>query len=283
MTTDTTNNELAATIYRWLLAGLSVILVTMSLVEAFVYPMSKFVVLGVACLVAALVCRHRLQIPHTKLQVQAKDIFALWAVVWLGIGGGVVVGIVASVGACYSGRQDRRRSLLQISSDTIAVFLVAIIYIVARDRLFSGGNSIGGSLVGPSANAMIAVIIIMTVIHFVVDATLVYLGRIFYGEGRFRQLFKEIYLYGARSSVLTLAGVLLANFTFLQFGIEFGIVILAIALIGTSAHIVHDRRLAAKTRQITEASRIHLATVEALATAGAEGAIVGRALLAGDR
>jgi diguanylate cyclase (GGDEF)-like protein/putative nucleotidyltransferase with HDIG domain len=44
-------------------------------------------------------------------------------------------------------------------------------------------------------------------------------------------------------------------------------VLLPIAVVGNLAYTIHTRRLAQKTREIYEASRVHLATVEALATA----------------
>ncbi|MBV9214846.1 MAG: diguanylate cyclase [Acidobacteria bacterium] len=54
---------------------------------------------------------------------------------------------------------------------------------------------------------------------------------------------------------------------FYRFGPEIAIVLVPIAIGGAFGYQTHLKRLAQKTREITEASRIHLATVEALATA----------------
>ncbi|MFN2501449.1 MAG: diguanylate cyclase [Pyrinomonadaceae bacterium] len=51
------------------------------------------------------------------------------------------------------------------------------------------------------------------------------------------------------------------------FGRDFILVLLPVSAIGVVAYRMHLSRLRQKTRQITEASRIHLATVEAIATA----------------
>lgn len=55
--------------------------------------------------------------------------------------------------------------------------------------------------------------------------------------------------------------------SFWRFGIDFLYVIVPIASVAAVSYRMHVKRLAQKTRLISEASRIHLATVEALATA----------------
>ncbi len=66
---------------------------------------------------------------------------------------------------------------------------------------------------------------------------------------------------------LAISAVALLHVLFLEFGLAFGLVILPLAVIGHLAYQFHIKRLEQKTKEIGEASRIHLATVEALATA----------------
>ena len=63
------------------------------------------------------------------------------------------------------------------------------------------------------------------------------------------------------------AGFVLSVFAVLYFGPAFILVIVVAGILGAVAYAVHRRTLEQKTRQIREASRMHLATVEALATA----------------
>ena len=63
------------------------------------------------------------------------------------------------------------------------------------------------------------------------------------------------------------AALLLAVFAVLYFGPAFIMVIVVAGVSSVVAYCVHRRTLEQKTRQISEASRMHLATVEALATA----------------
>ena len=70
-----------------------------------------------------------------------------------------------------------------------------------------------------------------------------------------------------RALSFTGAGLVLIVFAVLYFGPAFILVIVATGVSGAVAYAVHHRTLEQKTRQISEASRMHLATVEALATA----------------
>ena len=70
-----------------------------------------------------------------------------------------------------------------------------------------------------------------------------------------------------RALSFSTAGALLTVFALLYFGAAFILVIVAAAVVGAGAFRIHRRTLEQKTRQISEASRMHLATVEALATA----------------
>lgn len=74
------------------------------------------------------------------------------------------------------------------------------------------------------------------------------------------------------SAKLTLAAIVLfgapiVGWSFFAFGSRFAYVLIPLLVISGIAHRMHLSRLAQKTREISEASRIHLATVEALATA----------------
>jgi putative nucleotidyltransferase with HDIG domain len=79
--------------------------------------------------------------------------------------------------------------------------------------------------------------------------------------------FKQTLLLPATATALSLLTTIFLFAVFNHFGIEFGLVFIPITIAGHLSYKIHVSRLEHKTRQITEASRIHLATVEALATA----------------
>ena len=75
--------------------------------------------------------------------------------------------------------------------------------------------------------------------------------------------------YESRTKVIagSVVGLLVAVVGFLYFGIAIALIFVPTVVVGFVAYRIHLRRLEVKTAQIMEASRVHLATVEALATA----------------
>ena len=263
---ETTKLQPKGKVFLAVLLGVFAVVMGIAVTHAFGLSGSRFASLAVGSFIAILICKHKLQIPRTKLRVLPKDIFALWGVVWLGIGGGVLLASVASAAMCFGTHKSRRRSAFQITADAIATFAVAGLYYLATNYLANGTGSLDSFETSNGVN-IVAGVVSMAAIHFVISPTLVYAGRRLSGEKNVGQIVKETYLLTAVSYLFTMALTLLLHFTFVQFGIEFGLVILIVAVIGSIAHTVHKQRLASKTREITEASRMHLATVEALATA----------------
>ncbi|HSU25498.1 MAG TPA: diguanylate cyclase, partial [Pyrinomonadaceae bacterium] len=154
------------------------------------------------------------------------------------------------------------RSMLLLFADTTATFMVASVYYITIGYLSVGSES--SPILSEDIATIISATVIMAAAHFLINSNLNYLARQVGGES---DLWRETYVSAGGSYLITVAAALIANCTFLQFGLEFGLVVLPIAVIGDVAYAIHLKRLAIKTRQITDASRIHVATVEALATA----------------
>jgi diguanylate cyclase (GGDEF)-like protein/putative nucleotidyltransferase with HDIG domain len=79
-------------------------------------------------------------------------------------------------------------------------------------------------------------------------------------------IFKKFSLNTALPAVGIL-GLAVVWFLFYHFGAEILLVLAPVGVGGAVGYRMHFSRLAAKTREVSEASRVHLATVEALATA----------------
>jgi diguanylate cyclase (GGDEF)-like protein/putative nucleotidyltransferase with HDIG domain len=67
--------------------------------------------------------------------------------------------------------------------------------------------------------------------------------------------------------VIAIVGLAVIWFLFYHFGVDILFVLAPVAIGGALGYRMHFHRLAEKTREVFEASRVHLATVEALATA----------------
>ncbi|HNU07362.1 MAG TPA: diguanylate cyclase, partial [Pyrinomonadaceae bacterium] len=108
---------------------------------------------------------------------------------------------------------------------------------------------------------------IAAVVHFGVTRILNVLYAFVNGKEAIYESFNAQIVRTSVPYALSVAGTLLLNFVLDFFGLAFGWVMLAVAVVGHLAYRIHNDRLEQKVREIGEASRIHLATVEALATA----------------
>jgi diguanylate cyclase (GGDEF)-like protein/putative nucleotidyltransferase with HDIG domain len=129
----------------------------------------------------------------------------------------------------------------------------------------SGETSVGGSALGFGSLAAAAV-----VMAFVYYTFTEFLPAIFFGletSSSISDFWKEATVPSPIKYAVGIVAAFVFHFAFLQFGLYFGLVLLPLTVFGHFAYRLHLALLAQKTKEITEASRIHLATVEALATA----------------
>ncbi len=251
----------------WLVMfGVSLFIVCSAIVGAFSFSFTKLVVLAVSVFVSVLISRYQAKIPHTRTVFSAKHIFAFWGIIWLGVGGGVLLGASASLANYLANRDNKKRTFFNLCSDIVCVYLAAIVFHTAS------GNSpnFQGRIIADDLfvdENVAAAACLMAATHFFANALFSYFFYKLDGDHSLRSILDEALILPFTDYLLSVAASILLYFVFLHFGIEFGLVIVPIAVIGNLAYKVHTRRLAQKTRQISDASRIHLATVEALATA----------------
>ena len=109
--------------------------------------------------------------------------------------------------------------------------------------------------------------LVMAAAHLTVLIVIESLFRSFSGFRLSPTSVDDVVLLPAAGEAVNLFGTIVMFLAFSHFGNGFGFVLVPLAMLGHAAHQIHLRRLEQKTREITEASRIHMATVEALATA----------------
>lgn len=259
----TTSDRFGVKAMWYAMAALTTVALLLSLIGLSNVSFANLVALGVAVFMTAIVSRHDIWIYRTQIRVLPKDIFAFWAIAWLGVSGGVLVGLAGSIAACYARKLDKERAFPFIFADTISTFAVASIYYLSIGNGLVGAPSASAAL-SESTAAILSATVVMTIAHYLINSSLTYLFR---NLEQGKDLWHDAYWLPALSYVVTVAAVLLVNYTFLRFGLGFGLVVLPIAVAGDVSYMIHRRLLANKTRQIMDTSRIHLATIEALATA----------------
>ena len=229
-------------------------------------PISSLIALSTALVVSAFVTRFQFTIPGSAAVLPLPILFAFWGVLWCGQGGGLVLGLTSAVFTIWSSRKQRNIDLAEAvgmtSSITISIFVFSFLFVAAA----SAGPRLGGLdlhivKVIIAGSVCVAGMYVLTICFF--DFVFDFLDN----YGRSRQPVTAGVREQALGGILTAFATVIACLTFSHFGIEFGLVIAPIAILANLAYNIHLKRLDQKTRQISESSRIHLATVEALATA----------------
>lgn len=235
---------------------------TLSLANSF----SRLVVLVVSAFVAILISRYDPRIPGTNIRFSPKDVLAFWGVIWLGISGGIFIAASASAAYNYLLSRDKKKMASDVSIDVLATFFAAIAFYLTLGYLHVEERSIPiGGLRIPFETAIASCA--MAIAHFANRSALVYLVRNTpYARTPIFDI-KRVIGLPAASTALSLVATIFLFAIFNHFGIEFGLIFIPLAIAGHISYKIHVRGLEHKTRLISEASRIHLATVEALATA----------------
>ena len=225
---------------------------------------SRIAVVVASIFVSILVGRYSARIPGTRIDFSPKEILGFWGVIWLTIPGGVLLSACASTAYHASRSANGRRMATDVAIEILSTFFSAIAFYLAIgyigeiDRLvLAAGLSIQGEVVLASC--------VMAITHFAQRAALVHLLRdSYYGS---TVDVRGLLAIPFATTMLSLLATIFLFVVFSHFGIDFGLVIIPLAIVGHLSYRIHVRRLEQKTKMITEASRIHLATVEALATA----------------
>jgi len=263
--TDNANKTETGIIW-YVMLGAAVLSVAFAGFSLISFSLTGIIVLAVSIFVSTLLTRYSAAVPNTRIVLTTKNIFAFWGIIWLGTGGGILLGASASLMRAMKCRNARCDRTFPVFADIVATCIAGFTFYVALGytSALSGKLAIGdiGAPAGVVAATMVAVMV-----HFLLGSLLNYIYSRSKDEAPISRLVTDTFVFPGVDEAVSLLATVALYFIFVQFGIEFGLVVVPVAVIGDLAYKIHTNRLAQKTRQIAEASRIHLATVEALATA----------------
>ncbi|HKP70160.1 MAG TPA: diguanylate cyclase [Pyrinomonadaceae bacterium] len=226
---------------------------------------SHISVLLAALFVSMLISRYEVRLPGTSVKFSAADIFAFWGVIWLGLSGGVLVGGCASL-ARYSVSTTNREKLVQrVAADTLATFFSAVAFYITFQYFASAGDIVLGSIRIPGQMLMASCAMVAT--HFAQRTALDYLLKPKANPEGIAADQRTSNPWNSLTYAVSFIATIFLYAIFKHFGIELGLVLVPVAVAGDLAYKFHVRQVEIQTKLISEASRIHLATVEALATA----------------
>lgn len=263
--------KMPARVFWYLMFGSSLLALGIAVFDSFSFSAQQFPVFFGAIIISALLNQHQFKIPQTKIKFTAKELAVFWAIIWLGTPGGVLLAAVVSFAGYKTAPKDKMQWLLGIYVNIVSAWAAGGVFYFALRYLADFADSAAADK--PISVAEItAAIALMALTHYILSSLL---STVFFRlEGEFAaeessisEVLKENLTWSPFNHLIGAAAAFALHFVFLKFGLFFGLVLLPLAVIGHLANKIYVAKLAAKTKELTEASRVHLATVEALATA----------------
>lgn len=250
----------------WTIVAMAAIATAIAVAEVLNYSAGPLVVLVSAGFVAWMIAPFAIRIPGSGSEFRPEVLASFWGTVMTGVAGGVLLPLVSVVAAARTHREVPRNWIIKISKQAVAGFCGTLGYSAATLVVNTPESTVVAAHLS-LPNRVIFASCMMALAHYAASAAIEYVGCRIDGIKIDAAVLDRILTTPIIGYVLCL-GVAIALFVvFGHFGIEFGLVMIPIAIGANIAYKIHLRSLAEKTREITEASRLHLATVEALATA----------------
>lgn len=259
-------NNSKTKVLHWLLLFLSLPILAYSAYSAISFPLRDLLILGSAILVAGIVNQYQLRFPKSQIVLPVSNFFAFWGIFWLGTAGGILLAACGSAVNNYPGKKDNGRGVFGMVSDIFATGVSAFVFFFVFDRSLIAAVTTDG-LEANTARVIILGTLLMAGVHLLVKLLLTFLFEHFENNLAGVQMLGKQSLRSAAGGGVIAMAVILICILFSHFGVEFGLVIAPLVILANLAYRIHVKRLEQKTKEISDASRIHLATVEALATA----------------
>ncbi len=258
--------KLKTKIYLGILLCLSISAFGFSAFQLTGFSFLQFLVLGFSLLISAFANQHQIRIPKTSTDFSAKEIIIFWGTIWLGVPGGVFLAASASFARFNLAQRNKVQWLFGVFTNVLTAFVSANVFYLTLG-LFAGFSAEFVAEESIAWQWLLAAAALMAVTHYLLSTLFNSVFLYFEDQHSLEELWKVNFSQTTASYALSVAAVFLVHGLFLEFGLPFGLVILPIVIVGHLAHQFHIKRLEQKTKEIGEASRIHLATVEMLATA----------------
>ncbi len=264
------NHKLPTKIFWWLLLLTSAVLFGAAVYEISFFSATQFGVLFIALIISSLTNQHQLTVSPTNITFTAKEFVVFWGTLWLGVPGGVLLAAavyaVQHLSAPENRAKDKMRRTFGVFADITATFAAGTaFYFILRS--FSGFGEWTLAENSPAFGWLAAAAVGMAAVHYLSAELLNFIFLKLEDDSPAILFRKDTLLSSlAKYAVGTLAALIL-YLAFLEFGLYFGLVVLPLTVFGHLAYRLHVNRFEQKTKEISEASGIYLATVEALATA----------------
>ncbi len=255
-----------ARLYWWLMMPLGAAALAWSLYASMsLWTLSNglsFVALAGGVVLSSL---HPVRIPHRRDSVTAADAFVFLGAMLLGVPAAVMLAAIDSAVGSVRGARRLTTLLGAPAFAAVAGFLAGKVFYFTLESYGVVQNPLGTMPI--SLSALMLAVVAMALAHYIVNTGLIAGLHALKNRRPVWQFWRDNYLW---TSLSFFAAALAALFVY-QAIVNFGPlqVVLGIAIIAATfaTYRVYFERVDEQTRHAAEMSRLHLATVEALATA----------------
>ncbi len=220
----------------------------------------------ITAIISVVISQYQFKLPRTKGYLSIRELAIFWSIIWLGPIGGVLIALISALGNFKLGLKNRARWSVDIALICLATFVSGTaLYTVLKYAFVFTKNPVADNSI--NAIGLLVGMIVSGIVHYSVYLGLYTLFLKLEGSYSVSSLWKNNVIIGSICGVLCILLVFGFHLLTVYFGLLFGLVVLPLVIFAHLAFNFHKKLLAQKTQEISEASRIHLATVEALATA----------------
>ena len=253
-------------IFWFLMLWLAVICLGFSVYSCFKFTLPELATLVGALVITFFLNKYRYRVPKTKTIISAEEFIVFWGIIWLGVPAGILIAAIASIAHYRVSKQPEKRKIFVGFTHILAAFVSGNIFYLILEKtvgfsaMFVGENKIGILWL---AYGLGAAVLTHFLINFLIGSAFLKVERNY----AFTEMWKKNFSWTVVNYILSGLFALLAHGVFLNFGLSFGLLVFPSLLAAHFAYEIHLKSLEQKTKEISESSRVHLATVEALATA----------------
>lgn len=261
------SNKLTTKTYIGTLVSLAVIAVFFSAYQSILFWTPKqWFIFVVTSVIGVILSQYQFKLFKTKGYISSRELIIFWSLIWLGTSGGILIAVVSGFGNYSLGMKNKTRWMVDISLAGLSTFVAGSVF---YGLLNVGFNFKKIPIADTPINApvLLTAMALMGLVYYLFYAGFYSVFIKLEGTYSISKLWNDNAPLGVGFALLSIITVFGFHLLTIFFGLLFGLIVLPVVIIGHLSYSFHKQLLAQKTKEISEASRIHLATVEALATA----------------
>jgi diguanylate cyclase (GGDEF)-like protein/putative nucleotidyltransferase with HDIG domain len=266
MNLNISKNHLPATSFLILLGLVSSSIIGWAILSVVSLSTASMLSLAGAAVVSAFVARFQVRLRGASDVLPVANIFAIWGMSWYGLPAGIILGAVTVAFNFWPSRHSDKEGIFSISSGLVSMAVSAAATSLVLGRLLATDYQVSNFGLG-GLKILLLSPILFAVVYLALNVTLFVIYHMLKGDSQTPQATRARVFQQSTAGLIVAAGTVAVCLPFLYFGLGFGLVCAPAVIFANLAYSIHLKRLEQKTREITEASRVHVATVEALATA----------------